>query len=489
MGKSKFCEQVDFSNPSYTMVSMFKERIVALLILIIGAAIGWFVYASELPREDKPARFPFKLGLDLSGGTQLVYRADTSAVPPVEVEDSMSALRDVIERRVNLFGVVEPLVQTEKGSFVSEGVRENRLLVELPGVTDIDEAVRLIGQTPLLEFKTEVALAPEERVKITEASERAQAAITAGEEPSPEDMALLGREPYMPTELTGKYLKRAELQFGSGQGGYGLNEPIVSLVFTKEGADIFERLTKENVGRTIAIYLDGVPISTPVVNEAITGGEAVISGDFTPDEARELVRNLNFGALPLPIELIGSESIGASLGEEATAAGIRAGAFGFFLIALFMVLWYRLPGLVAVAALALYVLMMLAIIKLVPVTLTAAGIAGFILSVGMAVDANILVFERFKEELKRGKNTRDALHDGFSRAWTSIRDSNTSSFISAIILFWFGTSLIEGFALMLGVGVLVSILSAITITRTFLRAALWNKQEIPFLFGSGIRRI
>lgn len=449
---------------------MWKYRLGAIGILLLSVAVGWFVYASQpqLAGENSLSRFSFQLGLDLSGGTHLLYRADTSSIPPEEVEESMAALRDVIERRVNLFGVSEPIVQTETSGLLS-GQQEDRLIVELPGVTNIEEATALIGATPVLEFKVERPGG--ETFEILQAQENGQR---------------LDEDPYVDTPLTGRYLKDASLQFGSGQGG--VSDPYVLINFTGEGADIFEELTNENVGRTIAIYLDGEPISTPVVQQAIPGGQAQITGNFTPDEAKQLAGRLSAGALPVPIELISTQSIGPSLGKEVLNAGVFAGLIGLAAVSIFMILWYRLPGILSVIALSLYLLLMLAIFKLIPVTLTAPGIAGFILSVGMAVDANILIFERTKEEIRGGKKIRDAVALGFERAWLSIRDANISSIITAIILFWFGTSLVQGFALTFGLGVLVSMISAITVTRTFLYAVSPEEGtgKATALFDAGI---
>jgi protein-export membrane protein SecD len=237
----------------------------------------------------------------------------------------------------------------------------------------------------------------------------------------------------------------------------------------------------------MGIFLDGAPISVPVIQEPINGGKAVISGNFTPQSARELARNINFGALPVPISLISSETIGGTLGAKAVNDGVMAGIYGLLAVAVFMVVWYRLPGLVAVLALSIYVILSLAVFQLLSITLTAAGIAAFILSVGMAVDANVLIFERTKEELQAGKTTQEAIHDGFARAWLSIRDSNISSIITATILFWFGTSIVQGFALVFGLGVLISMFTAISVSRTFLMALGVNRTTgfTRFLFGSG----
>ncbi len=455
---------------------MIKTRITALIILIAGAFVGYFVFASEhsyVFHKPVPAwiqSHSFKLGLDLSGGTHLVYRADVSKIAATEVKDSMSALRDVIERRVNTFGVSEPSVTIQEGGIADE----ERLIIDLPGVTDVEKAVEAIGQTPLLEFKTENpnpdAVAPVE--------------ATVGPDGN---IVLPPIDPYanmyVSTPLTGSLLEHATVEFNPSTG-----EPIVGLQFNKEGSDLFEKITGENVGKTIAIFLDGSPISAPVVNEAISGGKAQISGSFTPEEAKTLVGRLNSGALPVPITLISTQTIGASLGETAVHAGIYAGVIGFLAIIIFLLIWYRLPGLFASVALIIYAAIMLALFKLIPVTLTAAGIAGFIISIGIAVDANVLIFERVKEELKNGRTVGDALHMGFARAWTSIRDSNTSTIITAIILFWFGTSLIKGFALVLGLGVLVSMFSAITISRIFLYSLNIRRENkfVRFLFSAGL---
>ncbi len=457
-----------------------KNRILALLVLILGVGIGYFVYTSEakmntakLPAPAFFTKFPFKLGLDLSGGSHLVYRADVSKVKTGEVADSMSALRDVIERRVNAFGVSEPIVETQNGSFANGG--EERLIVELPNVTDINQAVAMIGQTPLLEFRIE-----NPNKDPNKKPEPIQATI------GPDGKVVIPpQDPYkdyINTDLTGRYLAKAQLEFDQTT-----RQPMVSLVFNSEGSALFEKITKENVGKIVAIYLDGSPISTPVVREAITGGRAQISGSFTPSEARQLVGRLNSGALPVPIELISTQTIGPTLGAKAVEAGVKAGIIGFLAIALFLILWYRLPGLIAVVALSIYIAFMLFLFKLIPVTITAAGIAGFIISIGMAVDANVLIFERTKEEIRSGRSVFDGIHAGFDRAWTSIRDSNTSSFITACILFWFGTSLIKGFALTFGIGVLISLLSAITITRLFLYSLGIRRSTrlTGFLFGSG----
>jgi preprotein translocase subunit SecD len=448
---------------------MFRIRYASVVILILAAFLGYFVYHTT----GTGGRFDFKLGLDLSGGTHLVYSADVSKIQPADVNDSLQTLRQVIERRVNSFGVSEPVVQTLQGGALGGG--EHRLVVELPGVTDVNEAVRLIGQTPLLEFKL-VKKGFED--KLTLSSTTASGATVV---PNP--------EAFEDTGLTGKYLSRATLQFGSGS-SVGLAEPTVRVDFNAEGAKLFADITGNNVGREVAIFLDGTIVSAPVVQEKIGDGTAIISGSFTADQAKELVRNLNLGALPVPITLVSTQSIGATLGDEALHAGVVAGIVGFLALALFMFLWYRIPGLVAVVSLVVYMVLMLVLFKLIPVVLTAAGIAGFILSVGLAVDANILIAERIKEELANGKKLDAAIREGFARAWLAIRDSNIAHIIAGVILFWFGTSLIKGFALVFGLGVVVSMFSAITISRTFLLALGINAEKKlgHFLMRSGLRK-
>lgn len=430
-----------------------KIRIFAVLLLIISGLVGYGVYYSNTPDHGWISKYPFKLGLDLNGGTHLTYKADTSKITG-NVGETMDALRDTIERRVNLFGVSEPIVQVEESS------GENRLIVELPGVTNVAEAIKQIGKTPLLEFKV---MKKDANATSTE--------ITANS--------------FIDTQLTGGYLKRATVQFTNGT-----NEPVVSLDFNDEGKKLFAEITKNNVGNVVGIFLDGGLLSAPVVREEIRDGSAQISGNFNVKSARELVQNLNYGALPVPIELISTETVGPSLGKAVLDAGVKAGIISFIVVSIFLIVWYRLPGIVAVVALAMYVIFNLALFKFIPVTLTAAGIAGFILSIGMAVDANILIFERTKEELRKGKSIKEAVHEGFARAWLSIRDSNSSSIITGLILYYFAsTSVIKGFALVFVLGVLVSMFTAITATRAMLYSLPQTENKfIRFLFSSGLHK-
>lgn len=441
---------------------MWQKRLWALAIIILSVGIGWFVYYSQTTKLR-----PFKLGLDLSGGTHLVYSADTSKLSSDQISDSLATLSTVILRRVDAFGVGEPVVQTQQGGTLGRG--DYRLIVELPGVTDVDKAVKMIGETPQLEFKL----------------------VRPGMEASTTDPVTGSYNPnaFEDTGLTGAYLTSARIEFNDGGMGQGASQAAVAVNFNSAGAKMFADITEKNVGHALGIFLDGNLISAPVIRERIDNGTAIISGNFTPQEAKELANNLNLGALPVPITLASTQSIGATLGDQALQAGMRAGVIGFILLSIFMILWYRLPGVIAVCALAIYVVLMLAIFQWLPVVLTAAGIAAFILSVGLAVDANILIAERIKEELAHGNTSERAIHEGFAHAWSAIRDSNIAHIIASVILFWLGTSMIKGFALVFGFGVIVSMLSAITISRTFLMALGINaKKPIGrFLMRSGIK--
>ncbi len=428
---------------------MSKNRtyIIVFIILVLAFLAGNFVYPQLLKLPYFP-NIPFKLGLDLEGGAHLLYQADLSNIEEKEKSASMEGLRDVVERRVNLFGVREPQVL----------VQGERLIVELAGVIDPAEAIRQIGQTPYLEFKE----VKENYEEILEKNKK----VLETREGELED-------PFKSTPLTGRYLKKAELGFDQTT-----NEPLVLIEFNDEGAKIFEELTERNIQRPLAISIDNILISAPVVREKISGGRAQISGRFTIQEAKELARNLNAGALPVPIKLISQQTVGPSLGKISLEKSLKAGIMGFLAIIFFLIIFYRFPGILASLALLIYLIFVLSLFKLIPVTLTLAGIGGFILSLGMAVDANILIFSRMREELRENKSFSMALEEGFKRAWPSIRDGNLTTLIVAMILFSFaGTSFIKGFATTLSIGILMSMFSAIVITKEFLSCFVGTRLE------------
>lgn len=437
-----FVPEGERAKAAYTLLIIF---IAAFFAAGLDFPAKWDGYASKWNLPSFPTTIDFKLGLDLKGGAHLVYVADLSTVTPSEYGEAMAGLRDVIERRVNSFGIAEPNVQT------SEVAGEHRLIVELAGISDVNQAIMMIGQTPYLEFKE--PRAEEETKVITEAQQKGER---------------LYEDPYfISTGLTGGLLSRAELTFDPNT-----YEPVVNLQFNDEGSQLFEDITTRNVGKTVAIYLDGGPISIPRVNEPIAGGQAVISGDFAVEEARQLVQRLNSGALPVPVKLISQQTIEASLGAEALAKSFKAGIWALGAVAVFMVLWYKIPGILAIIALIVYTIFTLAAFKLLGVTLTLAGIVGFILSIGMAVDANILIFARMREEFRAGKQYDLAVRDAFLRAWPSIRDSNAATLLTCFVLYFFTASLVKGFALTLAIGVLISMFSAIFITRLLLRVVI-----------------
>jgi len=661
------------------------------LVIIILAIIGGLVDAGNYYNKGvdyvansyninlpKAKEVPFRLGLDLQGGTHLVYEADVSAIEGKDKESAVEGVRDVIERRINVFGVSEPVIQTNK---TADG--DYRVVVELAGVKDVNEAIKMIGETPLLEFKEKseeareltpeekqsmeeynvkakqkaeevlgkvisggdfealakeysedeatkdqggdlgwitetqnsdiVGIAKElkkgeatkkliqlsegyefikledERIKINPLTEKGEKEVKAShllicydgvegcesglskdeayekikklkEEAIPKNFAELVRlhstepgakenegelgwfgagvmvapfedtiftqevnsiswivetqfgyhliykqderdvneykvrhiyidvmttediigpqEDWKNTELTGKNLKRASVQQS------GIDSSLeVSLEFDSEGAQMFEEITGRNVGEQVAIFLDGYPISAPTVNSKITGGKAVITGSFNIKEAKLLAQRLNAGALPVPIELISQKTVGASLGHHSITESLDAGILGLILVAIFMILIYRFSGFLAVISLAIYGILVLAIFKLLSITLTLAGLAGFILSVGMAVDANVLIFERIKEELKKNKPLSLSIEEGFKKAWPSIRDGNFSTLITCLILFFFTTSVVKGFAITLMLGILVSMFSAIVVTKNLLMlvSGAWLEKRLWLL--------
>ncbi len=441
-----------------TWLTLFIIIALAALAVLIdlpkGPNIDLNIFGNDLKRDIK-----VHLGLDLQGGTHLVYEADLSRVETDSYSDAMEGVRDVIERRVNAIGVSEPLVQTN----YTEG--NYRIIIELAGVHDINQAIDMIGQTPSLDFRELAEEQPDiPDIQLEGEGEDARLVDSEGNEIDLEEYQALQKQTFVMTELTGTQLDGSNVQFDQETG-----QPLITLQFDSEGKDLFGEITERNVGKPLAIYLDNEMISSPTVQEAIKQGDAVITGQFTVDEAKDLSRRLNAGALPVPITLISQQTVGPSLGQVSVEKSFLAGIIGLLLVALYMIAVYRLPGVLAVVALGIYGLLILALFKMIPVTMTLAGVAGFILSIGMAVDANVLIFERIKEELRKGKGLGLAIDDGFKYAWVTIRDSNLSTLITCLILGWFGTSLVKGFAITLGIGVLISMFSAVFITKTLLK--------------------
>ena len=433
-----------------------KALLILFFVFLGGALAASFVFPQYIKIPGIP-NTPFKLGLDLQGGLHLVYEANLEGIPKYDRDNAMQGLRDVIERRVNFFGVSEPIIQLQG----HEELR--RLIVELAGIQDPGQAIALIGQTPYLEFKEY----KENYLEILISNQQVQETGEGEFE-----------DPFEVTLLTGRYLARAEIGFDNIT-----QEPLIILQFDKEGSLLFEELTQENIGLPLAIFLDGILLQAPTVQSVISGGRAQITGGFSIKEAQRISRELNTGALPVPITLLKQQSIGATLGQESLQKSLVAALAGLVLVLLFMVLVYRIPGIIAGIALVLYTLFLLSLFKLIPITLTLAGIAGGILSLGIAVDANILIFARIREELREGKSFGAALEEGFSRAWPAIRDGNITTLAVALILFWFGSSFVKGFALTLSLGILVSLFSAIFITRSMLRLFVETKiSKILWLF-------
>lgn len=505
------------------------------------------------------------LGPDLQGGTYLVYKADLSQLEPDQYTDSLEGVRDVIERRVNAFGIAEPIIYT------SHSADEYRINIELAGIKDVNEAIKMIGETPILEFKEvrdkeEAKWTSEEAEKIKvinqSAKERAQKVLEEAkkgekdfaelakehsEDPSatqnggdlgffkkgmmvpafdeavfkddfkkgevyPElvksdfgyhiikkidergegedrevqamhilfatkneeyNEELLYADPFKQTGLTGKQLDRADVVFDPNTGA-----PQVSLTFDAEGRELFRQITERNLEKTAPIFLDGEMITNPTVQAVITDGRAVITGNFSLDEAKKLARRLNEGALPVPVSLIHQKTVGASLGKDSLEKSLMAGAIGFMIVSFFMVAIYGFSGAIAVFALSVYALLLVSLFKLIGITLTLSGIAGLILSVGMAVDANILIFERIREELLVKRRMSVAIAEGFRRAWPSIRDGNVSTVITCLVLMFVSTGMVRGFATALLIGVLLSMFSAIFVTRVTLEIFSRDKEQI-----------
>lgn len=392
------------------------------------------------------------LGLDLAGGSHVVLEADMKDIKPADRVSALESAKEVIDRRVNFFGVAEPVVQT--------AVTDNsyRIIVELPGVNNVGRAISLIGQTALLDFRE----------------------FINPDEATPGAFIIPVLENTKSVGLTGKDLSRADMLFSTQTG-----EPEVELAFNAEGGKKFADATTRLIGKPIAIFLDDMPLTAPVVQTAITDGRAVITGTFTQENARTLALQLNAGALPVPVRPIEERTVEATLGAESIAKSIRAGVIGLGFVALFMILQYGRLGVIAVSALILYGLLSFGVFRLFSITLTLPGIAGFLLSIGMAVDSNILIFERYKEELRTGKPSGIAMEQAFGKAWDSIRDANFTTIITSLILYNPGnwallpsSGLVRGFAATLLVGVVMSLFTGIVATRTFVRVFYKEKGAV-----------
>jgi len=385
-----------------------------------------------------------RLGLDLSGGSYLVLEANMHDIAIADRDSALESAKQVIERRVNLFGVSEPIVQSSRSQ------SSYRIIVELPGVTNVDQAVALIGQTAQLDFREFTNF-------------NSQSTLSGYLIPTIENTKSTG--------LTGKDLSRAQMTFSSQTG-----EPEVSLTFNASGAKKFDDITKRLIGKPLAVFLDDIPITAPRINTEIPDGQAVITGSFTQDVAKTLALQLNAGALPVPVSVIQKQTVGATLGQQSVLQSLRAGFIGLAIVAIFMIAKYEWLGVFADLALILYGLLNFALYRWIPITLTLPGVAGFILSIGMAVDSNILIFERFKEEKRLGKPWKVAMELGFGRAWHSIRDANFTTLITCAVLFNPGnwqflpsSGMVRGFAVTLFIGVVTSLFTGIVVTRTFIR--------------------
>jgi preprotein translocase subunit SecD len=471
------------------------RRLLVPILLLIAAAI-WVdlptnpgIHIGSVNRDLEVVR-----GLDLQGGLRVLLEADMPAESEVTSEQ-MQAARNIVENRVNALGVTEALVQV---------AGNRRILVELPGIEDPDKAVSTIRETGLLEFVDFSGLSGSQVITMegqtietdfgrpggftppvaTPVVEPSTAATTGASAltPTPGPTPTSG-PPVFHTVMTGADLKGA-LASRNQAGEY-----VVEFTLTDEGSQIFGAFTASHIGQPLAIVLDNIVISAPTIQDAITQGTGVISGNFTPEEANGLAVQLRYGSLPIPLKVVESKTVGPTLGQDSLRKSTVAGAIGLFIVMAFMVLYYRLPGLIADLALLAYAAITFSLFKFIPITLTLPGVAGFVLSLGVAVDANVLIFERLREELRGGKTLRQAIDLGFSRAWPSIRDSNLSTLITCGILFWFGStfgaSIVKGFSLTLALGVLVSLFTAITATRSFLHIALDSLRvpEHPSWFG------
>jgi preprotein translocase subunit SecD len=452
---------------------MKQYRMLILIVIVVALAL-WVVLADQIGFGQYTRDTRTRLGLDLVGGVQVLLEGKIpEGMTTAEQDAAMNTVRTIVENRVNGLGVSESVV-------VRAG--EQRVVVELPGVEDPDQARATIKQTALLEFVDMSSISAQEAIQLQQSGVKITTDYNPGAEIST-TQTLTDTGTIWHAIMSGADVKTAGVT--TNQSG----QYEVAFELTDNGAQIFGDFTASHVGSILAIVLDKQVISAPNIQNAILGGKGVITGKFTYDEATKLAVQINYGALPIPLSEVDTRTVGPSLGQDSLRKSLLAGIIGFSIVILFMAVYYRLPGLVASLALVIYALLSFALFRFIPVTLTLPGIAGFVLSIGMAVDANILIFERLKEELREGIQFRKAIDLGWSRAWPSIRDSNLSTLITCAILYWFGSafgaSIVKGFSLTLALGVLVSLFTAITVTRTFLHIVLDNVKfaEHPKWFG------
>ncbi len=463
-----------------------KARAVVILLLVVLAL--WVVWPANpgvhLGSFDQPIEVV--RGLDLQGGLRVLLEADLPAETEITAEQ-LQAARDIIENRVNALGVTEPVVQVA-------GAR--RILVELPGIEDTEQALSTIRTTALLEFVDFSQVSPVDAQTmmalpvVTDYGLQAESGATpTAQAGAPTPTAEAGSpSPTATTPVFHTVLTGADLESAAAVADQ-FNAYTVSIQFGEDGTGAFAAYTAQHVGDILAIVLDKRIISAPSISEPITEGRASITGNFTLEEANRLAVQLRYGSLPIPLKVVESKAVGPTLGQDSLQKSLQAGAIGLLMVIGYMLLYYRLPGAIASIALLIYAVLTFSLFKLIPVTLTLPGVAGFILSLGMAVDANVLIFERMREELREGRSLRVATDLGFGRAWPSIRDSNISTLITCAILYWFGStfgaSIVKGFALTLSIGVLVSMFTAIVVTRTLLHLILdrMERAEHPALFG------
>lgn len=451
----------------------FPFMLIFILIVILLAI--WIVWPTNpgihVGGINKPIET--RLGLDLVGGVQALLEADLPADAEVAA-DSMSTARQIVDNRVNGLGVTEAIVQQ---------AGDRRIVVELPGETDPEKALATIRQTGLLEFVDFSQLSDAEIVALEEQVIQTDQATSGSSAQAPGESNL----PVFHTVMTGAEIDQVNVVTNQ------LNQPQVSFTLKENGTAIFRDFTASHIGSVLAIVLDKRVISTPAIQDTIPDGQGVISGNFTIETANDLAVQLRYGSLPVPLVVATSQTIGPTLGQDSLQKSLVAGIIGITVVILYMVLYYRLPGVVAAIALLIYALLSLALFRFIPVTLTLPGIAGFVLSLGVAVDANILIFERLKEELRAGKTLHNAIDAGWKRAWSSIRDSNISTLITCVILFWFGSafgaSIVKGFSLTLAIGVGVSMFTAIVVSRNLLHLVLDNVNFSQHLKWFGVQEI